>query len=142
MYEYFLNMSPHPDGVQKEAICPFHEETEPSFIVDPNTNRWMCFGCAGGGGPVLFLQKLLGAGQKVAGYIYDYYKEHGELPLPKTETVNEYHEVLLGEPELISYFQKLGVGINLLKEFKVGWDMRSKRIVFPIPSRQRSDIYI
>ena len=142
MYEYFLNMSPHPDGVQSQAICPFHEETEPSFVVDPNTNQWMCFGCAGGGGPVLFLQKLLGTGQKVAGYIYDYYKEHDELPLPKTETVNEYHDVLLDEPELISYFQQLGVGINLLKEFKVGWDMRSKRIVFPIPSRHRSDIYI
>lgn len=142
MYEYFLNLSPHPDGTQKHTVCPFHEETEPSFVVDPNTNQWMCFGCAEGGGPVLFLQKLLGTGQKVAGYIYDYYKEHDELPLPRAETVNEYHEVLLDEPELISYFQKLGVGINLLKEFKVGWDMRSKRIVFPIPSRHRNDIYI
>jgi hypothetical protein len=28
-----------------QGLCPFHEETNPSFTVYPNTNTFHCFGC-------------------------------------------------------------------------------------------------
>jgi DNA primase len=29
--------------------CPFHEETEPSLKIYPNTNTFNCFGCKANG---------------------------------------------------------------------------------------------
>jgi hypothetical protein len=25
--------------------CPFHEDRHPSFVIYPDSNRWMCYGC-------------------------------------------------------------------------------------------------
>ena len=141
MYEYFLNLEPHTDGIQDKALCPFHQDHNPSFFVDPD-DQWWCFGCNEGGGPVSFLQRFLGLRKETAQYIYDFYKEHNRSPLPTSEQVEKYHQVLMQEDELISYFQKMGVGINLLEEFKIGWDVQSRRIVFPIPSRFKSEFYV
>lgn len=41
--EQYVELQPAGPGRYK-AICPMHEETEPSFFVDQNTNRWICFG--------------------------------------------------------------------------------------------------
>lgn len=43
------------------ARCPFHQERTPSFSVDPERQRWRCFGACNGGGDVIsFIQKLKG----------------------------------------------------------------------------------
>jgi DNA primase len=36
-------------GMHYMGLCPFHEETSPSFTVDPKTESWHCFGCGVGG---------------------------------------------------------------------------------------------
>lgn len=141
MYEYFLKLEPHSDGIQDKTLCPFHRDSNPSFFVDPD-DKWWCFGCGEGGGPILFLQRFLGLRKETAQYVYDFYKEHDRSPLPSNEQVEKYHQVLMQEDELISYFQQMGVGINLLEEFKIGWDIQSRRIVFPIPSRFRPECYV
>ena len=141
LYELYLDLENHTDGVQQKALCPFHEEQQPSFFVEPDGN-WYCFGCGEGGGPITFLQKYLGINKQTAQYAYDYYKAHNKNPLPSDELVERYHDRLMEETELISYFGKMGVGGSTLKEFKIGWDMRSKRIVFPIPSRYRPEYYV
>ncbi len=39
------------------GLCPFHEETGPSFAVFPERQRFHCFGCEAGGTTVGFLMK-------------------------------------------------------------------------------------
>lgn len=33
------------DGRNLKACCPFHNEDTPSFVLNPKTMRWHCFGC-------------------------------------------------------------------------------------------------
>src|SRR5690606_18231196 len=48
-------------GRSYKACCPFHNEKTPSFIVNPETQTWRCFGsCAEGGDLFSFAQKYHG----------------------------------------------------------------------------------
>jgi len=40
--------------------CPFHEDSRASFTIYPDTERWWCFGCAGGGDVLDFVGRLNG----------------------------------------------------------------------------------
>ncbi|WP_420998522.1 CHC2 zinc finger domain-containing protein [Cupriavidus sp. 30B13] len=42
------------------ALCPFHEDREPSLVVSPGKNLWHCFGCQVGGGPIDWVMKHKG----------------------------------------------------------------------------------
>ena len=43
---------------QPKALCPFHSERTPSFVIYPESGSWRCFGsCAEGGDVISFMMK-------------------------------------------------------------------------------------
>jgi DNA primase len=43
------------------ALCPFHQESNPSFHIHTKTNRYKCFGCGAAGDMIDFAMKIGGA---------------------------------------------------------------------------------
>lgn len=44
-------------GKNYKALCPFHEERTPSFVVSPEKQLFHCFGCGAGGNVFSFIMK-------------------------------------------------------------------------------------
>lgn len=46
------------NGKGYKGICPFHEDDDPSFSVNPDRNLWNCFGCGTGGDAIRFVELI------------------------------------------------------------------------------------
>lgn len=53
-------------GVRFIALCPFHNEKHPSFVVFPETNTFYCFGCGEHGDAIKLTMELEGVDFKQA----------------------------------------------------------------------------
>lgn len=49
-------------GASFKACCPFHEEKNPSFVVQRGAEHYHCFGCGAHGDAIAFLMNHLGLG--------------------------------------------------------------------------------
>ena len=49
-------------GRVRQGLCPFHGESEGSFTVYADTQKWYCFGCGEGGDVLDFIQRADGVG--------------------------------------------------------------------------------
>lgn len=127
-------------GRGQVGLCPFHSERTPSFNVNDDTGRYMCFGCGAKGDVFNFVQSMehldfIGAVEKLAGRfgIELHYtsgagsgerKHRKDLQELMERAVEWYHARLLQSPDARSareYLRARDLGGDVARQFKIGW---------------------
>ena len=128
-------------GRNYKALCPFHTEDTPSFIVFPESGTWHCFGACGTGGDIFtfimkrenmdfgealrFLARRAGvelAPRTPAQVAEEEKKER--LRQIHTAAALYYHDKLLHSPEGQSaraYLEKRAIGAEMVERFQLGY---------------------
>jgi DNA primase catalytic core len=102
-------------GKQLVGLCPFHDDHEPSLIIDPKKQLWNCLGaCHEGGDVYRFAMKADGVDFRVA-----HRRLGGNEAVPQTASVTElewlaravahYHARLLETPAAQDYLRARGL---------------------------------
>ena len=130
-------------GVNYKALCPFHSEKTPSFMISPERQTFKCFGCNEGGDIFTFIEKMEGvdfynalkiladrAGVKLAPKSVRY----GDREYQPDETtrlfeINDwaarvYHKILLDHPKANkarNYLEKRGLSEKTIEQFQIGY---------------------
>ena len=126
-------------GRNFKALCPFHTERTPSFIVSPERQSWHCFGACGEGGDVFsFVMKKEGLefGQALwllaekAGVVLPERREEerdrpAERPRQANEAAAQYFQHLLLNSEsgkaAREYLERRGIDIKTAQDFSLGY---------------------
>ena len=121
-------------GANYKALCPFHKEKTPSFIVSPARQIWHCFGCSTGGDIFAFIMKVenvdFGEALKIlarkAGVTLKF--EDPVLRSRKQKLINIcevassfFQDNLKKNKEAVDYLHRRGVGGETIKEFQLGF---------------------
>lgn len=122
-------------GRNYKALCPFHQEKTPSFIVSPERQTWHCFGaCSEGGDLFKFLMryenlefyealKVLAekAGVELRHISPAEQKEFGVL-YDLNEAAKEFFKAGLKNCKpALDYLGKRGLKPDTIEEFELGW---------------------
>ncbi|WP_457638714.1 DNA primase [Persephonella sp.] len=122
-------------GSNYRALCPFHSEKTPSFMVSPQKNIFKCFGCGKSGSALTFLMEYEGLsfGEAVLKLAEKYnipvkFIKDGEKTLEKTELFkitekikNFYIESLKNSSEAKSYLSKRELTPSTIEKFELGY---------------------
>ncbi len=124
-----------PAGKNFKALCPFHAEKTPSFIVSPDRQTWHCFGACGEGGDVIKflmkyenlefpealrilaekagvpLQTLSAREQREFGVLYDIHEKAKAF----------YRDVLRGHAGAQAYLKRRGLAPETVEVFELGF---------------------
>ncbi|MCD6231962.1 DNA primase [Candidatus Aerophobetes bacterium] len=123
-------------GRNYKALCPFHEERTPSFIVSPEKQLFHCFGCGVGGNVFSFIMKwekvsfseavrILGEKMGISIATSPDEEEEGvsrrEL-YQINETVLSFFQKSLQKSRVVQdYLEKRGIKEDTLNLFRIGY---------------------
>jgi DNA primase len=127
-------------GRSQVGLCPFHSERSPSFSVNDETGRYMCFGCGVKGDVFTFVQQMehldfVGSVERIAskaGIELHYTsgagngerKHRKELQALMERAVDWYHARLLESPDARAareYLRDRGLAGDVARSFRLGW---------------------
>ena len=135
-------------GVNYKGLCPFHDDTTPSFMVSPAKNICHCFACGEGGNAVNFLMKheQITYPEALRWLAKKYNIEIEERELSDEEKkeqseresmfiVNEwarqyFMDVLKNDPDGIAigkqYFRSRGIRDDIIEKFQLGYALGNR----------------
>lgn len=127
-------------GSSFKALCPFHEEKSPSFVIQRGDTHYHCFGCGAHGDAIEFLmthQKMsfLDAVEHLAEKFGVELQEQNETKTPSgpskallkdalEKACQFYHFCLLHTAEghsALSYLYARGMDLDFIKTFEIGY---------------------
>lgn len=126
-------------GRNFNALCPFHGEKSPSFIISPERQLWHCFGCGKGGDiytflmeyehmefseSLRFLAKRAGVELQSGSYDTSATSRKDQLYAVNAIAAEYYHYILTKHEagkEALHYVKNRGIDERLIKTFKLGF---------------------
>lgn len=137
-----------PNGSRLVAPCPFHQETKPSFSVNPDKGFFYCFGCQASGDIFEFYCKINGVEfidalenlAQEAGIVLDSAKWDENASLKNKAAASARQQMLkmhefasrhfiagIGKEnsgECREYIVKRGLSREIVEQFGIGWAQR------------------
>ncbi len=124
-----------PAGRNFKALCPFHQEKTPSFIVSPERQMWHCFGaCSEGGDVIKFLMKYENlefpealkiladrAGIELKTFSPQKQKEFGILYELNEAAKKFYKKELKKQNGVLEYLKERGLKDETISDFELGF---------------------
>lgn len=131
-------------GRNFKAVCPFHSEKTPSFVVSPDRQIWRCFGSCNEGGDIFkfimkwenitFFEAVQELAQKAGIKIQktnleDQIWKKKERLISMNQLAGEYFNYVLFNTDLgknsLEYLQKRSVKSKLAEKFQLGYSPSS-----------------
>lgn len=125
-------------GTNFRALCPFHHEKSPSFMVSEEKQIWHCFGCQKGGDVFSFVMEMEGlefrdalklladkAGVELKKYGRQDYDSKKSKISEILELATKFYEIQLwrgaGKEKIVSYLKQRGFAEQTIKDFRLGY---------------------
>lgn len=121
-------------GRNFKALCPFHNEKTPSFMISPDRGTWHCFGCNEGGDIFSFVMKYEGlefgealkilaekAGIELRRVSPMEYKHFGLLYDINSAAKDFFRQELAKNSEAKAYLKERGLTSETVNTFELGW---------------------
>ena len=134
-------------GSSFKALCPFHDEKSPSFVISPQKQMFHCFGCGMGGDAIKFVMEFEKLNYPEAierladqnNYTLNYtdnknpQKQRSQL----MEKLSQWYSSLLTSmPAAQAYLQERGVSMASIEKFGIGYAPESFKTIQFIKSNQ------
>ncbi len=142
-------------GAVYKALCPFHEEKSPSFMVKAHDSHYHCFGCGAHGDAIQFLMTHLRMGFSES---VELLAEKFQVPLETGDKSDSsampramlrealaaatrfYHLYLLHTiegHEALEYLYQRGLDLSFLRTFQIGLAPRDSDLFFAAMQEQK-----
>ena len=128
------------NGKSYFGLCPFHDDTNPSFSVNPSKNLWQCFGCGAGGDVIRFVEMFdqVDFKEAVKRLSDNSFKAAGKSKIKKltikqpvlsaklikllNRVIEFYHTAFCEDVRAKKYLIKRGIADNaIFSDFKIGF---------------------
>lgn len=132
-------------GANFKALCPFHDEKTPSFVVSPQKQIYHCFSCGAGGDSIKFvmeheklnypeaLEKLASTYNFSLSYTDNKQKK---FDLHILDKINKwYQSLLISNQNALSYLKQRGIYESSIEKFGIGYAPESQATLNYISSQ-------